>query len=72
MNTSSVISMFGGIRPLARLLGYPVSTVQNWEHRDRIPDRHFHALTKAANKVGVDLPAEELIKLSKPKRIRKL
>ena len=63
--------MFGGIRPLARLLGYPVSTVQNWEHRGCIPGRHLHALTKAAAKAGKELPAEELIKLSKPKRTRK-
>lgn len=28
---SDVISSFGGIRPMARLLGVPVSTVANWK-----------------------------------------
>lgn len=61
MNVSQIISKFGGARPLARLLGYPPTTVQNWEIRQSIPTKHQAIILNAAKKSGVDIKPEHLI-----------
>lgn len=40
MNGASIIERFGGVRPLARLLSMPPSTIQYWKEVDRIPAEH--------------------------------
>ena len=40
MNGANIIERFGGVRPLARLLGRESSTVMSWKKADRIPAQH--------------------------------
>lgn len=68
MDVSFIMSKFGGAAPLADLLGYPVTTVRNWEDRKRIPAKHFATLIDAAKKKGVSLTAEELVSITKTKK----
>ena len=58
-----VISLFGGIRPMAHKLDVPVSTVQGWKERAAIPTNRHDDILAAASRHAVDLPAE-LLKLS--------
>jgi len=66
---SDIISKFQGVRPMARALGYPPSTVQNWEDRQSIPAKHFKPILEAAQRTGVELTAEQLLGI-KPKKPR--
>lgn len=43
-----VIQAFGGLRPLAKVLGVAVSTVQGWKERDSIPATRHEEILKAA------------------------
>lgn len=54
---------------MARALGYPPSTVQNWEDRQSIPAKHFKPILEAAQRTGVELTAEQLLGI-KPKKPR--
>lgn len=36
---SKIIEAFGGVRPMARAINRPVSTVKSWGDRGSIPDR---------------------------------
>ncbi|MBO9453243.1 hypothetical protein J7426_23480 [Tropicibacter sp. R16_0] len=35
-----IVGRFGGVRPMAEKIGYPVSTVMSWKSRGSIPDEH--------------------------------
>jgi hypothetical protein len=66
MDTAAyIISKFGGVRPLARLLKYPPSTVQNWETRNNIPSRQQQAILKAAIANNVPLDPAEFFDIAK-------
>ena len=51
----AVIDAFGGIRPMAAKLEVPVTTVQGWKNRGRIPGNRHGAVRAAAARHGVDL-----------------
>ncbi len=53
----AVIDAFGGIRPMAAKLEVPVTTVQGWKNRGRIPGNRHAAVRAAAVRHGVDLSA---------------
>jgi DNA-binding transcriptional regulator YdaS (Cro superfamily) len=54
-----IVEAFGGPRPMARLLGYPPSTVMSWARRDIVPSRHIPVILRAAEKKGIKLaPAD--------------
>lgn len=54
-----IVEAFGGPRPMARLLGYPPSTVMSWARRDMVPSRHIPVILRAAEKQGIPLtPAD--------------
>ncbi len=53
----AVIDAFGGIRPMAAKLDVPVTTVQGWKNRGRIPGNRHGAVRAAAARHGVDLSA---------------
>lgn len=57
-----IIKAFGGIRPMARKTGHPVSTVQSWGVKGEIPDRHKAAIWEAAMAdEGIDLMPEDFL-----------
>ncbi len=50
-----IIGAFGGIRPMAKTMGLPVTTVQGWKERGAIPLARMAELREAAAKAGIDL-----------------
>ncbi|WMT88252.1 helix-turn-helix domain-containing protein [Pelagibacterium sp. 26DY04] len=57
-----VIDLFGGLTATANILGKPVTTVQGWKDRGRIPTDHWPEIIKAADKRGKTLGVEDFIK----------
>lgn len=55
-----VIDKFGGLTGTARAVGLPVSTVQGWKERGRIPQQYWRQLIDAATKLK---DREKLIRL---------
>ena len=55
LDAVEVIRRFGGIRPMAAKLGVPVTTVQGWKTRGRIPDNRRQFVLDAAATQDVDL-----------------
>jgi uroporphyrinogen-III synthase len=55
MSSASVLSAFGGIRPLAVRLKIAASTVQGWKDRGTIPETRINDILAAALKTGIDL-----------------
>lgn len=68
-----VITAFGGIRPLARLLRHPKhTTVQGWWLRDVIPAHQQAIVLEAARSSGIHLEPSDLIPgfdTSKPREV---
>jgi hypothetical protein len=56
-----VIDTFGGLTPLARALGFPVSTVQGWKERGEIPQRHWLPIMNVAKEAGISLKLEDFL-----------
>lgn len=54
-NAHHVISCFGGIRPMAKKLGVPVTTVQGWKKRNAIPEDRIDEIITSAKKLNIDL-----------------
>ena len=55
LNAVEVIRAFGGIRPAAAKLNMPVTTVQGWKNRGRIPENRQSEVEAALAKHGVDV-----------------
>lgn len=55
-----IISLFGGIRPMANKLGVAVSTVQGWRERDSIPSARHEQIAAAADSHGIALDRAKL------------
>lgn len=55
----NIIVKFGGLRAMARLTGYPNSTISSWLSRGAIHDEHKPAILKAAHENGVLLTKED-------------
>jgi hypothetical protein len=47
-NVEPLINRFGGMRPMARKVDVPVSTIQGWKKRDNIPADRVDDIIKAA------------------------
>lgn len=54
-STEDLIRQFGGIRPMAAKLSVPVTTVQGWKSRGRIPMNRRHAILEAARSHNINL-----------------
>ena len=55
LNAVEVIRALGGIRPAAAKLNMPVTTVQGWKNRGRIPENRQSEVEAALAKHGVDV-----------------
>lgn len=54
-SAEEIISIFGGIRPMASKLGIPVTTVQGWKKRKKIPNSRVIDILNAAISLGIDV-----------------
>ncbi|NTG07116.1 hypothetical protein G6L25_08050 [Agrobacterium rhizogenes] len=55
-----IISRLGGLTKTARALStvdkdFPISTVQGWKDRGRIPQEHWPRLIEVGKEIGVDI-----------------
>lgn len=58
-----IIDKFGGLTKTAIALGFPISTVQGWKERARIPQDHWPKIIAAAEKAGFKLGADDFVVL---------
>lgn len=58
-----VILLFGGVRPLARLLNKTQSSVSKWQNSDAgdVPGKCHRQILELAKKRGVELTPEDLV-----------
>jgi hypothetical protein len=70
MKVRDLIMRFGGIRPLARLLKCPASSVQNWITRKRIPFSKLQKILQLAISHKIGVTAEDILamKMEPPKK----
>jgi hypothetical protein len=66
LSAEEIIECFGGIRPMAAKLGVPVTTVQGWKSRGRIPANRRSAIREAAAAHNIDLAAPVSGKAKEP------
>jgi hypothetical protein len=62
----NIIDAFGGVRPLASIIGKAPSTVQSWKDRRSIPDDHKSLIWAKAQECGVSLVALDFVPFSAP------
>lgn len=58
---AEVIQRFGGIRPTAKAMRSPVTTVQGWKRRGHIPENRIPDLEAAATRKGITLERDLLV-----------
>lgn len=58
-----IIEIFGGVRPTARAMSLPASTVQSWKDSGYIPAKHQDALLRAAAKLSLGISPEDFFDL---------
>lgn len=56
----NIIAKLGGLTKTAKLLStddraFPISTVQGWKDRGKIPQEHWLPLIEAARQVGIEI-----------------
>ncbi len=56
-----VIKTFGGITATARAIDIPISTVQGWKERRKVPQEHWIKLQDAAKAQGKKLKLTDLL-----------
>lgn len=56
-NAEAIIEAFGGIRPMANIMGIAATTVQGWKKRGVIPMKRKASMLKAAEENNIDLSA---------------
>jgi hypothetical protein len=57
----TVIDKFGGLTGTATAIGVPISTVQGWKIRGRIPQDHWRKLMDAAKDRGETLNLTDFV-----------
>jgi hypothetical protein len=55
----NIIVKFGGLRAMARLTGYPNSTISSWLSRGAIHDEHKPAILEAGLANGVAIQPDD-------------
>jgi hypothetical protein len=56
-----IISKFGGIHPMARVINRRASTVQGWMERGSIPERNWREILELASSAKVELKREDFV-----------
>lgn len=56
-----VLKAFGGLSKTAQALNKPVTTVQGWKDRKRIPPEHWREIIAAAEANGQTLTLDDFI-----------
>jgi hypothetical protein len=56
-----IISKFGGIHPMARVINRRPSTVQGWMERGSIPERNWREILETASSANVDLREDDFV-----------
>lgn len=57
----NVIDSFGGLTKLARVLDCPVSTVQGWKERGKIPQDRWLQIIEAGKPLGICLVFDDFL-----------
>jgi len=60
-NAEAIIQGLGGIRPAAAKLGVPVTTVQGWKTRGRIPENRHVEIERTLMELGVSVTGGALV-----------
>lgn len=60
-NAEEVIEALGGIRPSAAKLGVPVTTVQGWKTRGRIPENRHAEIERTLTELGIQISEDVLV-----------
>ena len=63
-NLSVLISNFGGLTQMSKIIGVPISTIQSWQKAGHIPHWRIDAIVKIAKKKGIEIPADQNNKVS--------
>jgi len=64
MNIPLIVRLFGGVRPMARKLGYRnAGIIQGWVRRDTIPARRQMEVLAAAKINGIPLKPSDVIRM---------
>lgn len=58
-----LIKALGGSTKVARALGFEVSAVSAWKHRNRIPFEHWPAMADLAKEKGVKVELQKMWQL---------
>lgn len=62
-----IISKFGGIQPMARVIHRRASTVQGWMERGSIPERNWREILEMASAADIELKREDFVAHLPPK-----
>jgi hypothetical protein len=57
-----VIQKLGGLTKTANALGIPITTVQGWRDRDKIPSDHWLSVIEALGSVGVEWEVSDFLR----------
>lgn len=61
---AKIIDAFGGLRPMAKAIEKPVSTVQSWKVRGSIPDASKPEILAKAKAAGIPLSPGDFFPVS--------
>lgn len=56
-----VIGTFGGLTATARALDMPITTVQGWKDRRRVPQEHWAKIQAAAKAIDKEIALTDLL-----------
>lgn len=56
-----VIGKFGGLTKTARAYSCPITTVQGWRVRGKVPQEHWMPLIEAAGKIGEKIEVTDFL-----------
>lgn len=55
MDTVKIIEVLGGLSKASSILKIPVSTLQYWQEKNKIPERQIDYVIKTAKKNGITI-----------------